>query len=52
MILEKEVIEKAVNWWAEKVTANQPHSNGDNGHTSLWIMERNLRWRMRSKSPV
>lgn len=35
MILEKEVLEKAVNWWAEKVTANQPHSNGDNGHTSI-----------------
>lgn len=35
MILEKETIEKAVNWWAEKVTANQPHSNGDNSNTSI-----------------
>lgn len=35
MILEKEIVEKAVNWWAEKVTANQPHSNGDNGYTSI-----------------
>lgn len=31
MTLTKETIEKAVNWWVEKVTANQPHSNGDNG---------------------
>ena len=35
MILKKEIIEKAVNWWVEKVTANQPHSNGDNGYTSI-----------------
>lgn len=35
MNLTKETIEKAVNWWAEKVTANQPHSNGDNGYTSI-----------------
>lgn len=35
MTLAKETIEKAVNWWAEKVTANQPHSNGDNGYTSI-----------------
>ena len=33
MNLTKETIEKAVNWWVEKVTANQPHSNGDNGYT-------------------
>ena len=37
MILEKETIEKAVNWWAEKVTANQPHSNGDNSNTSIVV---------------
>ena len=35
MNLTKETIEKAVNWWVEKVTANQPHSNGDNGYTSI-----------------
>mgnify|MGYP007056941369 FL=1 len=35
MTLAKETIEKAVNWWAEKVAANQPHSNGDNGYTSI-----------------
>lgn len=35
MTLTKETIEKAVNWWVEKVTANQPHSNGDNGYTSI-----------------
>ena len=35
MILKKEIIEKAVNWWVEKVTVNQPHSNGDNGYTSI-----------------
>lgn len=35
MTLTKETIEKAVSWWVEKVTANQPHSNGDNGYTSI-----------------
>nr|UWD64126.1 MAG: BTG family protein [Bacteriophage sp.] len=35
MTLDKKTIEKAINWWAEKVTANQPHSNGDNGYTSI-----------------
>lgn len=35
MTLTKETIEKAVNWWVEKVTANQQHSNGDNGYTSI-----------------
>lgn len=37
MTLTKETIEKAVDWWAEKVTANQPHSNGDNGHASIAV---------------
>lgn len=35
MILKKEIIEKAVNWWVEKVTVNQPHSNGDNRPVSF-----------------
>ena len=35
MNLTKETIEKAVNWWVEKVTSNQPHRNGDNGYTSI-----------------
>lgn len=37
MTLAKETIEKAVNWWAKKVASNQPHSNGDNGNTSIVI---------------
>lgn len=35
MTLTKETIEKAVNWWVEKLVGNQPHSNGDNSYTSI-----------------
>lgn len=35
MILEKEAIEKAVNWWAEKILEDRPHSNGDDNFTSI-----------------
>lgn len=35
MTLDKETIEKAVSWWAEKLVENQPHSNGDNSYTSI-----------------
>lgn len=35
MILAKEAIEKAVNWWAEKILEDRPHSNGDDSFTSI-----------------
>lgn len=35
MILAKEAIEKAVNWWAERLLENRPHSNGDDSFTSV-----------------
>ena len=35
MGVTKEAMEKAVNWWAEKVGGSQPHSNGDNGLASV-----------------
>lgn len=30
-----ETIEKAVNWWSEKIAGRQPHSNGDNSEASV-----------------
>lgn len=35
MILAKEAIEKAANWWAERILEDRPHSNGDNSFTSV-----------------
>lgn len=35
MILAKEAIEKAADWWAERILEDRPHSNGDNSFTSV-----------------
>lgn len=35
MGVTKEAMEKAVNWWAEKVGGSQPHSNGNDGLASV-----------------
>lgn len=35
MKMSEEVIRKAVEWWADKVSGKQPHSNGDNGRESV-----------------
>lgn len=40
MILAKEAIEKAVNWWAEKILEDRPHSNGDDMLTTQdWVTD-------------
>lgn len=33
--IKKELIAVAVNWWAEKISNNHPHSNGDNSLSSV-----------------
>lgn len=33
--MAKEAIEKAANWWAERILEDRPHSNGDNSFTSV-----------------
>lgn len=35
MILAKEAIEKAADWWAERILEDRPHSSGDNSFTSV-----------------